>query len=326
MAGTLFGLPLSQRVDSNGLPSVGWLLYVYAANTSTPVNSFQDTGLSVLNPWPIQADASGMMREFWLADGSYRARATSADGSLTYFDRPNILALGPSSTTGGPPPPGVDPNAIFQTGDTIWSDASGTRAGWVRDNGRTIGSATSGATERPNADCQPLFEWLWNHFSNTVCPVVGGRGPSSGSDWAASKQITLPDKRGFTVIGADDMGNTAAGRFTGVPIINGAVTTPGSTVGENTHVTTQAEMPAHTHTATVTDPGHVHTLTNGSNILQFSAGVGPEGINPGVNAPVVNISVNSATTGVTVANASVGGGTGHNTVANSVIMTVYRKL
>ena len=52
--------------------------YLYAANTTTPVNSYQDTGLTVLNTWPVQADASGMMGIFWLADGSYRVRATSA--------------------------------------------------------------------------------------------------------------------------------------------------------------------------------------------------------------------------------------------------------
>jgi hypothetical protein len=76
MAGTIFGLPLSQRVDLNGVPSVGWLLYLYQANTSTPVNSYSDTALTLLNPWPIPADAYGMMRQFWLADGNYRARAT----------------------------------------------------------------------------------------------------------------------------------------------------------------------------------------------------------------------------------------------------------
>src|SRR5215471_3743971 len=193
MAGTLFGLSLSQRVDLNGIPSVGWLLYLYQANTSTPVNSYQDTALTVLNPWPIQADAYGMMRQFWLADGSYRARATSQDGSITYFDQLSILALGASS--GGTVTGGVDPNTIFQVGDVMWLDRQGVRSGWVRDNGQTIGSATSGASERANADCQPLFQFLWNNFPDTVCPViptVPGRGTSSLADWTTNKQITTP--------------------------------------------------------------------------------------------------------------------------------------
>jgi hypothetical protein len=50
----------------------------------------------------------------------------------------------------------------------------------------------------------------------------------------------------------------------------------------------------------VTDPGHTHALTNGTNILAYSAGVGPQGINPGINAPIQTITVNSNTTGISV--------------------------
>src|SRR5215471_14877818 len=181
MAGTIFGLPLSQRVDLNANPAVGWLLYIYQANTSTPVNSYQDQALTVLNPWPIPADSFGMMGQFWLADGSYRVRGTNANGSVIYFDQPSVLSLGPSS--GAAPSGGVDPNAIYQTGDIKFLETTSVPAGWVRNNGRTIGSATSGASERANADCQNLFTWLWNNLSNTVCPVSGGRGGSANADW-----------------------------------------------------------------------------------------------------------------------------------------------
>src|SRR6516225_100862 len=101
MAGTLFGLSMSQRVDLNGNPAVGWLLYLYQANTSTPVSSYADQGLTILNPWPLVADSYGMVGQFWVADGSYRARATSSDGSLTYYDQQNILAIGGSTSSGG---------------------------------------------------------------------------------------------------------------------------------------------------------------------------------------------------------------------------------
>lgn len=319
MAGTLFGLPLSQRVDANGLPSVGWLLYLYQANTSTPVNSYQDTALSVLNPWPIQADSFGMMRQFWLADGSYRARATNADGSLTYFDIAVILAVGASS--GAAPSGSVDANAIFQTGDVIWRDTAGARTGWVRDNGRTIGSATSGADERANSDCQALFEFLWNNFDNTICPVVSGRGASSLADWTANKKITTPDKRGYIAGGLDDMGNSASGRYVNVPVVSGGVTTAGSIVGEALHTTTQAEMPAHGHSASsvVTDPGHTHTVAS-STPFNATGGVG--------NAPAGSTNTGSSTTGITVATTitNTGGGAAHNNVQKTVLGTFYRKL
>jgi hypothetical protein len=319
MAGTLFGLSLSQRVDLNGTPAVGWLLYLYQANTSTPVNSYQDTALTVLNPWPIAADAYGMMSQFWLADGSYRARATSADGSITYFDQQVILALGAS--TGAAPTGGVDAAAIFQTGDVMWLDRQGTRVGWVRDNGRTIGSATSGAAERANADCQPLFEFLWNNFSDAICPVVSGRGGSSLADWGANKQITTPDKRGYINGGLDDMGNSAAGRFASVPILSGGVTTAGSVLGEATHVTTTGEMPAHTHTGTTdaTSAQIKYTVnsanwSSGSNATLIALGTG------GVSTATGEAHTHTITT------ASIGGGTAHNNVQKTVLGTFYRKL
>src|SRR6185312_5285061 len=154
MAGTIFGLGLSQRNDPNGKPDSGWLLYIYSANSSTPVTAYKDTALTagLEHPWPIEADSSGMMPSFWLADGSYRVRATSNDGARAFYDLGSVLALGASA--GAAPSGGVDPTAILQTGDPLFIPVSGTRPGWVRDNGRTIGSATSGATERANADCQ----------------------------------------------------------------------------------------------------------------------------------------------------------------------------
>ena len=175
------------------------------------------------------------------------------DGAIVFFDLPNIVAIGPS--TGAAPPSGVDPNAIFKTGDMIWLDQEGTRSGWVRDNGLTIGSATSGATEPGGnvAAAQPLFEFCWNTYSNTICPVIPGRGSNSLADWTANKKLTLPDKRGYMPIGADAMGNVSSGRFTNV-FAPTSITVPGSSVGENTHVQTVAEMATHTPTGAVSAP------------------------------------------------------------------------
>lgn len=324
MAGTIFGLPLSQRVDLNGKPSVGWLLYLYQANTSTPVNSYQDTALTALNPWPIAADSQGMMRQFWLADGSYRARATNADGSITYFDQPSVLALGPSA--GAAPSGGVDPNAIFATGDVIWLDKQGTKNGWVRDNGRTIGNATSGASERAHADCQPLYEYLWNTFDNLVCPVSGGRGASAVADFNAPKQLALPDRRGYIAGGLDDMGNAPAGRLAGVPLIYGTVTTPGGLIGETSHALTPAESPKHTHTGTtgLDSVDHTHTqAANGTTGGQYAAG---PGANPTVPAPGATSIQSTKHTHAFTTDAMAAGDGPHNNVQRTVLGTFYRKL
>lgn len=82
--------------------------------------------------------------------------------------------------------------------------------GWVRLNGRTIGSASSAATERANADCEALFLYLWDNLDDTRAPVSGGRGGSAAADWASNKRITLPSARDRVLVGMATMGNSDA--------------------------------------------------------------------------------------------------------------------
>ena len=75
--------------------------------------------------------------------------------------------------------------------------------GWVLLDDGTIGSASSGASNRANADCEDLFLHLWNNISDTYAPVTGGRGASAAADWAANKKIQLGffEGRGVRVMG-----------------------------------------------------------------------------------------------------------------------------
>jgi hypothetical protein len=158
----------------------------------------------------------------FLADGTIKVRLTDRNG-VTIIVADNIQVIGASSGGGGGGT--VDPTTILATGDIKVSYGTGVLSGFVRANGRTIGSATSGATERANADCQALFQYLWGADANLA--VSGGRGASAAADWAANKTITLPDWRGRALAGLDDMGNTAAGRLSSTifgtsPIVLGA--------------------------------------------------------------------------------------------------------
>jgi microcystin-dependent protein len=317
MAGTLFGIGLSQQHDVNGVPMSGCLLYLYEANSSIPVIAYRDTGLTAGQelPWPVEADSNGRIPAFWLPDGSYRARLTDSSG-VVQFDELNILALGPSSGGGGGGSP-ADPNSLATTGDVWWRPVNTTRTGWVRLNGRTLGNSTSGATERANADTQSLYEYLWASFSDTLCPVVTGRGASAALDYTASKAITLLDMRGRGAFGLDDMGASAAGVFSGITFDVGASTTGGSSGGDATHTLTTAQIPAHTHT--LTDPGHTHTFTN-------NPSSGTEGGAAGNATRNIDVSANtgSSTTGVTIASA--GGGAGHPTISPFLLGTWYMRL
>src|SRR5215471_814201 len=79
-----------------GTPLIGGLLYFYQIGTvATRQDSFQDTGLSIANPWPLQLDANGRVPMFYLASGSIHARLTDA-GGVVQFDYPSLLVIGPS--------------------------------------------------------------------------------------------------------------------------------------------------------------------------------------------------------------------------------------
>jgi hypothetical protein len=215
VAGSLFGLGLSQQQDSLGVPISGALLYIYAAGTSTPSVTYADFALSSVQTWPIAADSAGRIPQFWVADGSYRARLTTSAG-VTVFDETSITAIGASSSGSGSA--SADTSTVFQTGDPIWVPVIGTRSGWVRANGRTISSGSGAGTERANGDTQALFEYLWNNFANGTCAVSGGRGADATTDYNANKTITTYTMRGRVAAGLDDMGNTAASVLvTGTP-------------------------------------------------------------------------------------------------------------
>lgn len=340
MAGTLFGIPLSQPVDLNGRPLVGAKLYIYDAGTTTPVTLYADTGLSVELPNPLTADSFGRIPQFWLTDGEYyRARLTDSAGVVQY-DVNSILAIGPSSGGGGGGT-AVDTNALFQTGDTLWVPKTGTRSGWVRHNGRTIGSATSGASERANSDCQSLYTFLWQNYADTLCAVSGGRGANAAADWAANKPIATLDLRNKSPFGLDDMGNSAASGFSGVTFSVGNATTAGAYGGEARHTLDATEIPSHTHTASVTDPTHTHYVFNidsstpGSNVnadASYSATAGRTVSNDfsysiaGSSTTPNYGKTSAASTGVTVANSSTGGGGAHNNMPPFALGTWYVRL
>lgn len=210
-AGTVPGFSLTPQFDLLGKVAPGCKLYVYqAGTTSTPQNSYYDTALTILQPNPITCDSTGRLPQWFVADGQIKLRLTDKNGG-PIFVGDNLLVLGPSSGGGGGGG-SVDPTTILATGDMKLVYNTGLLTGFVRANGRTIGSVSSGATERANADTSALFVFLWTADPNLV--VSGGRGASGAADFAANKTIVLPDWRGRNLAGLDDMGNSPAGVLT----------------------------------------------------------------------------------------------------------------
>ena len=319
MAGSI-SLAGAQQFDVLGnLLGGGQIRWIQAGTTSTPQDAYYDPALTLPLPNPYTLEADGRIPFHYLDDGQIKVRIVDSNG-VTRFEQDNILVIGPSSGEGGGG--GVDPTTIFQTGDVLWMPIQGTRTGWVRANGRTMGSASSGATERANADTATLYAYLWNNFSNTICPVSTGRGANAAADFAANKTIQLLDWRGYVPGGLDDMGNSAASRWANVPVVSGDTITAGSVLGEATHSLTEAENGPHAHGGKTTGTPTVTALATTTD-----ASIGGGGTGSNQNAMRKNENVVSAipVSGDHVI-ATSGSGTAHNNVQKTVLGTFYLKL
>jgi hypothetical protein len=272
---------MTQQLDQFGDPLAGGHLYLIQAGTvSTPQNGFQDSALTLPWPNPIILDASGRIPQFFLADGSIKIRLTDVNG-VEILAADGIIVTGASSGGGGGSP--VDATTILATGDIKVRYGTGVLSGFVRCNARTIGSATSGGTERQNADTQALFEYLWNTDANLA--VSTGRGASSIADWGANKTITLPDWRGRALAALDDMGNTAAGRLTAAGFGVAATVLGAASTPTETKTILTANLPAYTPGGTITN-GLISFVTTTVTSVATGANIG---ITTGPNTAQTNM-------------------------------------
>lgn len=207
------------------------------------------------------------------------------------------------------------------TGAHFWMYQTGTLAGAARANGNTIGNTGSGATEGTGAAYQALYTLVWNQSlasSDSEIVISSGRGANAAADFAALKTITLPDLRGRVPSGLDGMGNTIgnAGRMTALTMSPDG-NTLGAVGGAQVVTLTAATMPAHTHTASVTDPTHTHAETNA---VQVQSGTGVSVIG---SAGLGSVVTGPSATGISVANSTTGSGGAHLNVQPSKAGTWY---
>lgn len=162
-----------------------------------------------------------------------------------------------------------------------------------------------------------------------------------------STTFNLPDMRGRTPVGLDNLGGTSANRITAA----WADTAGGSGgVEEVTLTSAQSGVPAHTHgitdpqhTHSVTDTGHTHTASSSASaddhyhvINAVGTGGGGDGLFPGFGGATrvsggvvdsggtptsltvtVSTTVNSGTTGISMASATTGVTVNNNIAANA---------
>lgn len=284
-------LSLQTLFDLEGNPVRPARAYFFQAQTQNPLVVYQDALLSVAHQQPVQTTGNGRIPVVFVGTAPYRVRIFDAFGGLVEDIDGIPGAIAPVAGGGGGGTINPGDARLIATGDMVASFSLALRAGFVRCNGYTVGSATSGSTERANADCIDLFKWLWNQDTSHMLPIPGGRGASADGDWAANKQITLPDFRARALFGVDGMGAPITNRMQGAIFdpSGGDATMLGVYGGRAQHVLTQAQLASHLHgasgnsdvagahthnTATTTTGGHSHTYQALSNQSVYGAGSG----------------------------------------------------
>lgn len=207
------------------------------------------------------------------------------------------------------------------TGDVKLTMKVTADAGWIMCNDGTIGNTGSAATTRANDDCKPLYFLLWNGVANAQAPVSGGRGASAQSDWSAGKTIGLTKMLG-RALGIAGGGSSLTSRLLG------------EVLGTETHVLTNAQMPAHNHGVSdpghahsVADPGHAHLIGgsfNGSGTSSNGGYLVPGGTNVATSASGTGIGIYAAATGVSTQNN--GSGQAHPIMQPTTFLNVMIKL
>jgi len=190
-------------------------------------------------------------------------------------------------------------------------------------------------------DLTKYGKWVWadgTAYSSTTYPEASNNiapewKTAHGQTDPGAGMFRVPDLRGLTPCGLDQMpGGTRANRTTRSVAITVAAKT-----GEEYHVVTLAETPAHAHSVSdpthghgVSDPTHIHALTNYG--FNYHGGTGaPDGygdspwmVSMTTDYRATGIGISGAATGISIQNA--GGGGAHETMQPTVFVPYIVRL
>jgi microcystin-dependent protein len=314
----------AQFFDSNGTPLAGGLLYVYTAGTTTPATTWTSNSGAAANTNPIVFDAAGRTpAEIWVNGGvTYKFILYTATGVLigSYDNIPGIddptvfnnliTVTGTNSLIGT----SVPPYTSYVAGMTLSFIPVATNTGAVTIDvdglgakNIFVGSATALAGGELVVGQIAQLEYDGTRFQlmniQSAIPVgsvmaFGRSSPPAG--WLAANGSAVSRTTYaalFAAIGTAFGAGDGTTTFTlpdlrdRVAIGSGTLYALAATGGSK-----DAIVVSHTHTATVTDPGHVHTYLSPS-----GAGGAADG---GSGSSTTN--TGSAVTGITVANSTEG--------------------
>ncbi len=277
------------------------------------------------------SDVASALTDSLAADGQ-----TTMTGGIKAFPG---SASGPSYTWASSPTDGFYLSGTHQIGLAI----NGAFAGFFNANGfNTVAGQPTGApigAIQDFAGSSAPSGWYLCYGQNVSRTTYAALFAIIGTTYGAGDGLTtfgLPDCRGRATFGQDNMGGTPANRIT-VAGGNFDGTVLGGTGGQQNQTLTTAQLASHAHgltggtaidsghTHAITDPGHVHTISqvstvDGGGVTKIVAqGVGGSGTSVASNT--TGITVNSGTANVSLGGSSqtAGSGNSHPVLSNAVI-------
>jgi hypothetical protein len=216
--------------------------------------------------------------------------------------------------------------SFFSTGDFKTTLKIVADTGWVLCDDGTIGSATSGASTRANADTQNLFNLLFNNTVDGYAPILTSGGGattraaqvSASAAWAANCRMSLTRMLGRALgFASGGAGLTVRGL--------------GQFIGEENHQLVMGELPASPAPVTATTGAYNPTVVGGAAAVAVANGSATVGIAGGGTGNVFLSTAFALLNGfaslvVGSNTANLGSGTGHNTMQPTVFLNVMIKL
>lgn len=316
-------------VDQNGKPLTSGKVDFYIPGTSTRKTTWQDADATIPNTNPVNLDSAG--RALILGNGAYRQVVKDRLNNVIWDQVTNSAGAGGSgqSLVGDGLAVGsivpfsglaVPANyafaygqelsrttyAVLKTAITLSQNitcvsGNATVINVLDTTQLNIGAAVEAA-------CLPANSIIVSKTVNTVTvnnlALVSTTTAAVFYPWGAGNGLTtfnVPDLRGVVLPGRNNMGGASSIRlsapyYTDPDALGGAG-------GSQSKTFLASDMPSHTHTVTITDPGHAHNVLNIG--TAFGAAAGGTNANQFLN----NQLTQTGTTGITASNSLTGGGT-----------------
>ena len=225
---------------------------------------------------------------------------------------------------------------------------------WVDLTSQGATSSVPAGTVAPFAGTQVPNGWLLADGSpqdgtqlSALYAAIGTTYGDGSGDADSDTNFNLPDLRGRTAVGRDNMGGTSANRITTAGSgIDG--TTLNASGGAQTHTLSIAQIPAHTH---LQDPhnhtqnahnhaqnphrhdsfGRSNSTAGTTNRFMMASGNGTaenlgSTTEPIGNATATNLEATATNNGATAVNQNAGGGAAHNITQPSIILNYIIKI